>query len=203
MRAWILLFVVFGLLLSGCAAPAQPGAGAPPNASSANPAPNATISTSNNSEVSPMANASKDPIVVFETNRGTFKAVIYVKEAPITGSNFMKLVRSKFYDGLTFHRVESNFVIQGGDPKGDGTGGAGWNIPLEIIPGLTHQLGTLAMARSSNPNSASSQFYVVTGPASFLDGQYAVFGRVTGPNQMAVVNQIKVGDRMLKVYEQQ
>ncbi|MDE1798304.1 MAG: peptidylprolyl isomerase, partial [Candidatus Micrarchaeota archaeon] len=73
-----------------------------------------------------------NPIVVFETTKGNFSATVYVNEAPITGNNFMKLVRAKFYDGLKFHRVEPGFVVQGGDPKGDGTGGSGQNIKLEI-----------------------------------------------------------------------
>jgi cyclophilin family peptidyl-prolyl cis-trans isomerase len=208
MRSWLLLIIALGLLLAGCASTA-PGT-TPSNATGANGAgatnagANVNVSTStstqNQSEVKPMA--TKNPIVIFETTKGTFKAEIFVDKAPITGNNFMKLVRSGFYNGLKFHRVEPNFVIQGGDPKGDGTGGSGTNIALEIVPGLKHELGTLAMARANDPNSASSQFYVVTGPASFLDGQYAVFGRVTGPDQMVVVNKIVVGDKMTKVYEQ-
>ncbi|MEK7253394.1 MAG: peptidylprolyl isomerase, partial [Bacteroidota bacterium] len=93
------------------------------------------------------------------------------------------------------------FVVQGGDPKGDGTGGSGVNIPLEIKPNLKHEYGTLAMARSQEPNSASSQFYIVIGEASFLDGQYAVFGKVIGSG-MDAVEKIRVGDRMIKVYEE-
>ncbi|MFA5108825.1 MAG: peptidylprolyl isomerase [Candidatus Micrarchaeia archaeon] len=156
-----------------------------------------TSAKQNESEVVTMA---KNPIVVFETDKGTFEAEIFVKEAPITGNNFMQLVKSKFYDGLTFHRVEPNFVVQGGDPNGDGTGGADKTIALEIKPNLKHVVGSLGMARSQSPNSASSQFYVVTGEASFLDGQYAVFGKVLG-NGMSVVNEIEIGDKMNKVYE--
>ncbi|MFH1094806.1 MAG: peptidylprolyl isomerase [Candidatus Micrarchaeota archaeon] len=143
----------------------------------------------------------KNPVVVFETTKGTFKAEIFVNEAPISGNNFMTLVRSGFYDNLSFHRVEPDFVVQGGDPKGDGTGGSGQTIPLEIKPNLKHVYGSLGMARSNDPDSASSQFYFVTGPASFLDGQYAVFGKVNG-NGMDMVQNIRVGDRMTKVYEQ-
>jgi len=143
--------------------------------------------------------SAKNPVVVFETNKGTFKAEIFLKEAPITAGNFVTLVKSGFYNNLTFHRVEPNFVVQGGDPLGTGMGGSGKTIPLEIKPNLRHNIGTLAMARSSDPNSASSQFYVVTGPASFLDGSYAVFGQVQG-NGMDTVNKLKVGDRMTKVY---
>lgn len=143
--------------------------------------------------------AAKNPVVVFETNRGAFKAEIFLKEAPITSSNFLGLVSSGFYNNLTFHRVVPNFVVQGGDPLGTGMGGSGKTIPLEVKVNLKHNIGTLAMARSSDPNSASSQFYVVTGPASFLDGQYAVFGQVQGSG-MDVVNKLVVGDRMTKVY---
>ncbi len=188
-------------LLFGCASPPPAAANStlPPsggtNAGAPAPAP---ASPNNTSQVS---NMTKNPVVVFETTKGTFKAEIFVNEAPITGNNFMKLVRSGFYDNLTFHRVEPNFVVQGGDPKGDGTGGSGRTIPLEIKPNLKHVYGSLGMARSQDPNSASSQFYFVTGPASFLDGQYAVFGKVLG-NGMDVVQNIRVGDKMTNVYEE-
>jgi peptidyl-prolyl cis-trans isomerase B (cyclophilin B) len=142
-----------------------------------------------------------NPTVVFETTKGTFKAEIFLRQAPITAGNFLGLVNSGFYNNLTFHRYVPDFVIQGGDPKGDGTGGSNKTIPLEIAPGLTHNIGALGMARSSDPDSASSQFYVVIGPAHGLDGQYAVFGNVT--EGMDVVYQLRQGDRMTKVYVQQ
>ena len=172
----------------------------PPQAS--NPAQvNNPAQANNSAQVNDVTNTS-DPIVVFETTRGIFKAEIFVKEAPITGNNFMKLVRSGFYNGLTFHRVVPGFVVQGGDPKGDGSGGSNQTIPLEIVPSLTHKVGSLGMARApGDRNSATSQFYVVTGDASGLDGDYAVFGQVIG-NGMNVVQQIEVGDKMTKVYEQ-
>lgn len=143
----------------------------------------------------------KNPTVVFETTKGTFKAEIYSKEAPITAGNFLNLVNSGFYNGLTFHRYEPGFVIQGGDPKGDGTGGSGKTIPLEIVPSLTHVMGALSMARTNDPNSATSQFFVVIGEAHFLDGNYAVFGKVT--EGMDVALKIRKGDRMDKVYVEQ
>lgn len=147
-------------------------------------------------------NMAKNPIIVFETEKGNFEAEIFVNEAPISGKNFVGLVEKKFYNGLTFHRVEPGFVVQGGDPNGDGTGGSDKTISLEIKPNLRHTYGTLGMARSQSPNSASSQFYVVTGEASFLDGQYAVFGKVLG-NGMEVVEKIEIGDKMTKVYIKQ
>ena len=172
----------------------------PPQAS--NPAQvNNPAQANNSAQVNDVTNTS-DPIVVFETTRGIFKAEIFVKEAPITGNNFMKLVRSGFYNGLTFHRVVPGFVTQGGDPKGDGTGGSNETIKLEIVPSLHHTIGALGMARTTDPNSATSQFYIVTGDAAFLDGQYAVFGQVQG-NGMDVVNKLVVGDKMTRVYVQQ
>jgi len=156
------------------------------------------INDSSNSNSSASINESGNPIVVFETSKGTFKAEVFEKQAPITAGNFLSLVRAGFYNNLTFHRYESNFVIQGGDPKGDGTGGSGKKISLEIVPGLTHELGALAMARTNDPNSATSQFYVVIGEASFLDGAYAVFGNVT--DGMDIVMTLRKGDKMAKVY---
>lgn len=124
-------------------------------------------------------------VAVVETNMGTFKVALYLELTPITAGNFVKLVEQKFYDGLIFHRVIDGFVIQGGDPycvskEGPcGTGGPGWSIDLEIVKQLRHnQAGMLAMARSQDPNSAGSQFYITLTPAEFLDDGYAVFGKV-------------------------
>jgi len=116
---------------------------------------------------------------LIKTNMGDIRATLFEDKAPITCENFIALAESGFYDGLTFHRVIKGFVIQGGDPKGDGTGGSDKTIPLEIHEDLTHVDGALAMARSSDPNSASSQFYICDGPQHGLDGSYAVFGVVT------------------------
>jgi cyclophilin family peptidyl-prolyl cis-trans isomerase len=165
-------------------------------------APAAGQQQANNSQQVNNVTKTPNPIVVFETTRGIFKAEIFVNEAPISGNNFMKLVRAGFYNGLTFHRVVPDFVVQGGDPKGDGSGGSNQTIPLEIVPTIKHKAGSLGMARKpGDQNSATSQFYVVTGDASFLDGEYAVFGQVMG-NGMNVVQQIQMGDKMTKVYEQ-
>ena len=135
---------------------------------------------------------------MFDTDKGTIKAELYTDKAPITTKNFIDLANSGFYDGLKFHRVEPGFVVQGGDPKGDGTGGSGKTIPLETNPELKHVKGALAMARSQNPNSASSQFYITLAETPFLDGSYAVFGKVV--QGMEAVEKIKVGDRMNKVF---
>ena len=104
--------------------------------------------------------------------------------APITVENFVALAKEGFYDGLTFHRIIANFMIQGGDPKGTGMGGSGKNIKGEFRSNgvdnpLKHNRGVISMARSMMPNSASSQFFIVVADSPFLDGDYAAFGRVT------------------------
>ena len=136
-------------------------------------------------------------IAVVQTNKGVFKAVLYEKRAPVTTKNFIELARSGFYNGLTFHRYVPGFVIQGGDPKGDGTGGSANKIKLEIHEELKHETGALGMARSMNPDSASSQFYVCLEPQPGLDGSYAVFGMVI--EGMDVVESLRKGDVMQKV----
>jgi len=117
-------------------------------------------------------------VAVLETSKGKIKFEIYEDKAPVTTANFIKLAESGFYEGLIFHRVVDNFVIQTGDPKGNGTGGSSATINLEIHKDLTHTDGAVGMARSQNPNSASSQFYICDGAQHGLDGNYAVFGQV-------------------------
>ena len=130
-----------------------------------------------------------------ETNKGTIKFELYEDLAPITTSNFIGLAESNFYDGLTFHRYVKDFVIQGGCPQGTGTGNSGKNIKLEVSPNLKHgEAGGVAMARSTAPDSASSQFYITLAPAAFLDMQYAVFGRVTEGLDVAL--SLREGDKM-------
>lgn len=139
----------------------------------------------------------ENPTAVILTNRGEFRFELYEKRTPTTVANFIELVGSGFYDGLTFHRYEPGFVIQGGDPLGTGMGGSDKTIPLEVHPELKHIEGAVGMARSQDPNSASSQFYVALAPAHLLDGNYAVFGKVT--EGMDVVQSLRVGDVMEKV----
>jgi peptidyl-prolyl cis-trans isomerase B (cyclophilin B) len=136
--------------------------------------------------------------VEIATNRGKIVVALYDKDAPKTCANFVKLVRSKFYDGLTFHRVEKGFVVQGGDPKGNGTGGSGKTIKLEVTPKLNFDSsGVLGMARASNPDSASSQFFITLAPAPFLDMKYAAFGKVV--RGMEVAKALQKGDKMKTV----
>ena len=120
----------------------------------------------------------------------------FPQDAPKTVENFVTLAKKGFYNGLTFHRVVPDFVVQGGDPKGDGTGGPGHTIPAEFNK-QKHVRGSVAMARSQHPDSAGSQFYITYGPTPHLDGNYTVFGKVT--SGMEHVDRIKVGDRMKSV----
>ncbi len=126
-------------------------------------------------------------------NGGIIKIELYADKAPITVANFEKLVKEGFYDGLIFHRVISGFMIQGGDPTGTGMGGSGERIKGEFaINGvkndISHLRGVISMARSQMPDSASSQFFICHADATFLDGQYAAFGKVT--EGMEVVDEI-------------
>jgi peptidyl-prolyl cis-trans isomerase B (cyclophilin B) len=131
--------------------------------------------------------------ITVTTSKGAFTFTLY-EDTPISTANFISLAEAGFYDGLTFHRYEPGFVIQGGDPSGDGTGGSDATIELEIAEGRSHSTGTLGMARSSDPNSASSQWFVNLADNTFLDGDYAVFGEVT--DGMDVVEQLRAGDVM-------
>jgi peptidyl-prolyl cis-trans isomerase B (cyclophilin B) len=129
------------------------------------------------------------------TDKGEIELDLFLKDAPLTVNNFVYLSQSGFYSGLTFHRVVPNFVIQGGDPLGSGTGGPGYTVPAEI--GKPHPKGALATARQGdavNPRRASSgsQFYITLERTPHLNGGYTVFGQVT--SGMDVVDSIRVGD---------
>lgn len=123
-------------------------------------------------------------MVVIEMENGKkIKVELYPDIAPITCENFEKLVNQGFYNGLTFHRVISGFMIQGGCPNGTGTGGPGWNIKGEFASNgvnntIRHERGVISMARSMMPNSAGSQFFIMHDNAPHLDGDYAAFGKV-------------------------
>lgn len=140
--------------------------------------------------------------ITIETDKGTMTAVLDMDKAPITCANFLELAQSGFYNGHTFHRVEPGFVIQTGDPTGTGGGGSGKTIPLELHPDLSHDdAGVLGMARTQDPNSATSQFYITLNPTHFLDNNYAVFGRLT--DGVDVARAIERGDKMQRVTVQQ
>ncbi|MDR1166895.1 MAG: peptidylprolyl isomerase [Deltaproteobacteria bacterium] len=118
------------------------------------------------------------PIAVIDTTLGVMEAELYTDLAPLTAGNFIKLAESKFYDGTIFHRVIDQFMIQGGDPKGTGTGGPGYQIKDEFGPGLSHEgPGVLSMA-NSGPDTGGSQFFITLVPTPWLNGKHAIFGKV-------------------------
>lgn len=119
-----------------------------------------------------------NPIVTIETNHGTIKAEMYADKAPETAGNFMKLAKDGFYDGVIFHRVIPDFMIQGGDPTGTGRGGPGYTIKDEFAPGLTHEKKGLFSMANAGPNSGGSQFFITLVPTPWLDGKHAIFGEV-------------------------
>ena len=140
-------------------------------------------------------------IVIKIKDYGTIEATLDGKAAPITVKNFVSLINEKFYDGLTFHRIIKGFMIQGGDPMGNGTGGSDNNIKGEFKANgynnpISHQRGVLSMARSQDYNSASSQFFIMQKDNTSLDGQYAAFGKVTKGIEIVdkICDNVKVED---------
>ena len=185
-------------VLSGCASP-TPSAPATGNSGAA-----AKITPQQRSDMyksaPPMTiDANKSYKATIKTNKGDIIADLYPKDAPQHVNNFVFLARDGFFNNLTWHRVVPGFVIQGGDPAGNGTGGPGYNVPAEIKS--KHTLGALAMARRGGPAqttpSSGSQFYITLAPQPSLDGEYTVFGQVT--QGMDVVQKIVVGDLIQSV----
>lgn len=134
--------------------------------------------------------------VTLDTSRGEIKLELYAKQTPKTVANFVNLAQRGFYDGVTFHRVIANFMIQGGDPTGTGRGGPGYQFEDEIVPDLKHDgPGILSMA-NAGPNTNGSQFFITHLATPHLDGKHAVFGRVIEGQD--VVNKIRQGDKINK-----
>jgi peptidyl-prolyl cis-trans isomerase B (cyclophilin B) len=141
--------------------------------------------------------AQKGYVVTMETNKGTIEITLYPEHAPQTVNNFVFLVREGFYDGVSFHRVIGNFMIQGGDPTGTGRGGPGYRFADELRGNpLKHETGVLSMA-NAGPNTNGSQFFITHSPQPHLNGRHTVFGKVT--QGMDVVNAIRQGDKMVTV----
>lgn len=132
-----------------------------------------------------------------KTVRGDFTIDLRPDLAPQHVNSFVFLARDGFFDGVTFHRVEPGFVIQGGDPTGTGTGGPGYKLPAEFTQKETFVRGVVGMARTADPNSAGSQFFVTLGDAHHLDGQYTIFGTVS--SGMDVVDCIQRGDAIIAI----
>jgi len=147
-------------------------------------------------ELRTLLDRARTSVARIATPKGDMVFSFYSDDAPQHSAAFIKLADEGFYDGLAFHRVEPGFVIQGGDPKGDGTGGPGYNLKAEFSQ-RPHVRGTVAMARASSPDSAGSQFYICLGDARFLDKQYTVFGQLV--DGFETLDAIVRGDTMTKV----
>lgn len=174
------------LVLSGC------GAGAGENNTAAN-SQNDQLDTTQNETPTETTNVGTHRAEIKIQDMGTITVELDGDAAPITVQNFMDLAESGFYDGLTFHRIISGFMMQGGDPNGDGTGGSEQNIKGEFSENgvendLSHTRGAISMARAQDMDSASSQFFIVHQDSTYLDGQYACFGYVT--DGMDIVDEI-------------
>ncbi|MBV8586345.1 MAG: peptidylprolyl isomerase [Verrucomicrobia bacterium] len=137
--------------------------------------------------------------IVIHTAKGDLEVTLFAAKAPLTTANFLNLTVRKYFDGLTFHRVEPRFVIQGGDPLGTGTGGPGYRFKNEIDPSLTHEtVGVIAMA-NAGPDTNGSQFYITLAPfprqqVRALDGKYSIFGHLT--QGLDVANKVRKGDKI-------
>ena len=132
----------------------------------------------------------------FDTSRGPIKIELYPDKAPLTVANFVNLAKRGFYDGLSFHRVIADFMIQGGCPEGSGRGGPGYRFEDETNNGVKHERGVLSMA-NAGPNTNGSQFFITHVPTPWLDGKHTVFGKVT--EGLDVVDAVKQGDLITKV----
>jgi len=200
-----LICVVAAAGLLGCKTEtvSKPPEAPPPGVPTANPTPTPPTPPAQPSEPSketkPVSEA-KQTVLVIKTVKGDIKVELFDKLTPITAGNFLLLSESGFYSGLTFHRVVPGFVIQGGDPKGNGSGGPGFTIPDEVGKGPGLERGILSMAKTSAPDTAGSQFFIVTGEksaVSHLDKDFTTFGKVL--EGMDVVDQIKMGDKITSV----
>jgi len=132
------------------------------------------------------------------TSRGTIHLTLFADKAPITVANFVNLAQRGFYDGLSFHRVIPDFMIQGGCPIGSGTGGPGYRFEDETTPDLRHERGVLSMA-NAGPGTNGSQFFITHIATPWLDGKHTVFGKVVGAADQAVVDQVRQGDKIESV----
>ena len=143
------------------------------------------------------AEAEGKVVAVIETNRGTIEAELFADKVPLTAANFINLANRGYYDGISFHRVIEDFMVQTGDPEGSGRGGPGYKFEDEFNSSLKHAVpGVLSMA-NSGPGTNGSQFFITHVPTPWLDGKHSVFGQVISGQD--VVNAIKQGDKMTKV----
>jgi len=141
----------------------------------------------------------EDINITIETNKGEINLVLYATKTPKTVCNFIELAKAGYYDGLLFHRVIPDFMIQGGCPIGRGTGGPGYNFQDEFIEELKHDTpGVLSMA-NAGPGTNGSQFFITHVETPWLDGKHTVFGKIIGKNDQATVNDIRQGDNIIAI----
>ena len=146
-----------------------------------------------------MTNAAQDVKAVIKTSKGDIKLRLFASKTPVTVANFVNLAKRGFYDGLTFHRVIPDFMIQGGCPHGTGTGGPGYRFEDECTPELKHDApGKLSMA-NAGPGTNGSQFFITHVPTPWLDGRHTVFGEVLDGGDQKVVDAVGVGDTIVSV----
>lgn len=141
--------------------------------------------------------AISDIHIVVKTSKGDIKGTIFASKVPLTAANFLNLAKKGYYDGLTFHRVIPNFMIQGGDPRGNGTGGPGYEFADEFDSSLRHSKPGIFSMANAGPGTNGSQFFITHVPTPWLDGKHSVFGEVT--DGQGVVNRIAKGDKIEKI----
>ena len=135
-----------------------------------------------------------DLIAVVETSKGTIRLKLHAEETPVTVANFVNLAQRKFYDNLSFHRVIADFMIQGGCPSGNGTGGPGYQFEDECRGDLKHDQGGVLSMANAGPGTNGSQFFITHGATPWLDGRHTVFGKILGPEDQEVVDSIQQSD---------
>ena len=185
-------FITIGtaLLFSLAACTSEPKTAQAPSASSSIQQSKGSMSKI---DLTPDAQGLSKAVVTIKTKKGVIQYKFYSKDAPKTVDRMVELIQQGFYNGLTFHRIVPGFVVQGGDPNGNGTGGSGTKLKAEFNS-RKHVEGTVAMARSSDPNSADAQFYICLGTHPHLDNSYTVFGQVIAGQD--VVRKLSMGDTM-------
>jgi peptidyl-prolyl cis-trans isomerase B (cyclophilin B) len=158
--------------------------------------PSSQPAKSPDSPVPMVIDVNKKYSALIKTDKGDLALELYAQDAPVTVNSFVSLARKGFYNGLTFHRIIPGFMVQGGDPRGDGSGGPGYTIPDEINQ-RKHVTGALSMAKTAQPNTGGSQFFICFAPQPHLDGIHTVFGQLTQGTD--VLKQLVIGDKMTEV----
>ena len=141
----------------------------------------------------------QDIRIVVHTSRGDIHGTLYASKAPVTVANFLNLAHRGFYNGIKFHRVIPDFMIQGGDPTGTGMGGPGYKFADEFAPGLKHDRPGLFSMANAGPNTNGSQFFITHVPTPWLDGKHAIFGAVDSAKDQEIVNSVKQGDKITSI----